>query len=324
MSETIQDPRLEHNSKLSQEFITKLAVRGRYPSVLDQSASLPLELTKLVRFAYNPSILEDLGCLLMAYRYHDGDTLSTKLALAQVAFDGKVLSNRTLEFPDNSGSVEDPKLFRMGDAVWICWVYSSWPVRPVNAVVRYGRLEGNKIVNIHQIEPKTPKTIEKNIVPFMCGTSLFCIYESEPEQVVYELREGKVVSEFRSPSPIWAYGPVRGGAPPVEYQGKLLRFFHSGMDNEWSGWRRRYFLGACVLDSAPPFTVQAISSRPVVYGSEIDPLNASDRSQCQQYKPRVVFPGGALEKDGQFLVSVGVNDSACSILKITESQLNFK
>ena len=96
------------------------------------------------------------------------------------------------------------------------------------------------------------------------------------------------------------------------------------MDNEWAGWRRRYFVGALLMDPDPPFAVVAITPKPLLYGSEIDGLSGTERGQCVSYKPRVVFPGGAVEHDGRFLLSVGLNDSACAILKITPEQLNFK
>ncbi len=322
MSETIeQAPRLEHNSKLSQEFITKLAVKGRYPKVLDQAASLPLELTKLVRFSYNNSIIRDEGCMIMAYRYHDGNTLATRLAIAQVGFDGKVLSNRTLEFPDGGTSVEDPKLFHYKDSIWFSWVESSWPRHPITSVVRYGKLEGNKPVLIQQVEPIKPKVMEKNHVLFSIGSSLFCIYESEPEQLIYELKDGKVVSEHRSPSPTWAYGPVRGGTPPIQYRGKLLRLFHSGVDNEFQGWRRRYFMGALLMDPEPPFKVTAMSKKPLLYGSEISDLPVSSRPP--HFKPRVVFPGGCVQHGNTLLVAAGVNDSEVAILKFDDSRIGL-
>lgn len=314
--------RIKHNSDLAQAFITKMNTTSRYPKVLEQVASLPLEVTKLVRFGYNPSILEDEGCLLMAYRYHDGNTLSTKLAMAQVGFDGKVLSNRTLELPGNAPSAEDPKLFRHHGQVWMCWVESNYPERPLSAVMKYGRLDGNTVVNTKQPTPPNPKAIEKNWCPLPGDTVRF-IYESEPEQKILELDGDKVVLECDSPGPVWPYGPIRGGTPPIEYKGKWLRFFHSGLDNEFDGWRRRYFVGAALMDSVPPFTTLAVSTHPVLFGSEVDDLRGPERRQCVHYKPRVVFPGGAVAHDGHFLVAVGINDSACAILKIGLVQLNL-
>ncbi len=318
---TYVSPRIHHNADLTTALIAKLKVTGRFPRVTDQVPTVPLDLKKLVRFGYNMSILENEGCLLAAYRYHDGDTLATKLALAQVSFEGEVISNRTLEMGDGSVSVEDPKLFRMNDEVWISWVQSTWPTMPLSAVVKYGRLDGNKVVNVEQVEPLNPKPIEKNHVIFSWLCREICVYESEPEQIVYELLHGKVIAEHRSPAPSWNYGSVRGGTPPILYKGKLLRFFHSGLDNEFDGWHRRYFLGAALMDCEPPFSVVAISSRPIIFGAEQSEIPTSARPA--HFKGRVVFPGGAVERNGEFLLSVGINDSACAILRISPDKLNL-
>lgn len=318
------EPRIAHNANLTTALIAKLKVAARFPRVTEQVPALPLDVTKLVKFGYNASIIEHDGCLLMSYRYHDGDTLATKLALAQVSFEGEVISNRTLEMDNGNISVEDPKLFLMDGGIWICWVQSTWPNVPISSVVRYGLLDGNKVVKVHQPSPPQPKAIEKNWCPVVTDHGvLYFIYESEPKQVVFKVDGDNITETLAGPTPGWCYGVIRGGTPPIPYKGKLLRFFHSGLDNEWDGWRRRYFVGACLMDSQPPFGVVAISSRPILFGSEVDGVLRQDRSKCPQYKGRVVFPGGAVERHGQFLLSVGINDSACAIVRLTPQMLNL-
>lgn len=313
-------PRTKYNADLSAKWMAELKVTARYPKVSQQVELLPLQLNKLIRYGYNGSILEHEGCLLLAYRYHDGQTLSTKIALAQVSFAGDVLSNRTLDIPCDGQSVEDPKLFLWNDNPMVCWVQSTWPEAPPTAVVKYGVIEGSRVVSVHQPAPPKPKPIEKNWCPMTKGTF---IYDSEPDQTILTFEGDKLHEEQHCPAPHWPYGAIRGGTPPVPYRGQLLRFFHSGLDNEYDGWRRRYFLGACLHDRTPPFAVSAVSARPIVYGSEIDDLPVSQRGDCPQYKGRVIFPGGAVEHDGHFLVAAGCNDSAVVILKIKPDQLNL-
>ena len=321
---TYVEPRIRHNADLTQALIARLKVTARYPRVTEQVPALPLDVAKLVKWAYNPSIIEHDGCLLMAYRYHDGDTLATKLALAQVSFEGEVISNRTLEMGNGNISVEDPKLFLMDGDIWICWVQSTWPNVPVASVVKYGRLDGNKVVNVHQPTPPQPKAIEKNWCPVVTERGeLYFIYEAEPKQIVFRVDNDTITETLTAPAPAWCYGVIRGGTPPVPYKGKLLRFFHSGLDNEFDGWRRRYFVGACLMDPVAPFAPVAVSSRPIVFGSEVDGLLREDRSKCRQYKGRVVFPGGAVERHGEFILAVGINDSACALLRISPESLNL-
>jgi predicted GH43/DUF377 family glycosyl hydrolase len=75
------------------------------------------------------------------------------------------------------------------------------------------------------------------------------------------------------------------------------------------------------MRAQPPFEVLATSSRPICYGSETDAIKVRERPT--HWKPNVVFPGGAVAVDGGWLVSVGVNDSACEILKITAKDLHL-
>ena len=113
---------------------------------------------------------------------------------------------------------------------------------------------------------------------------------------------------------------------PLEYDGKLLRFFHSTLDNEFAfpnrmvGYRR-YFLGACLMDPTPPFQTVAVSRKPIVYGSEI--CGAPVPPGVVNLNSRVVFPGGAIARDGYWVVAVGVNDYHCALLKITPKELNL-
>jgi deoxycytidylate deaminase len=67
--------------------------------------------------------------------------------------------------------------------------------------------------------------------------------------------------------------------------------------------------------------VVKVSSRPIVYGSELDDLPVASRPDCLQHKPRVVFLVGAVQVYDRYVVAVGVNDSACALLNLTREQL---
>lgn len=315
-------PRLAHNAALCAEFVQRHKVAARYPKLSEQLPLLPLELEALVTHGYNPSIARQGEGLLMAYRHHAG-TLATKLALAEVTFGGRVQSNRALDFGYEPASAEDPKLFTWKDATWICWVESTWPHFPVTSVVKYGRLEGNRLVAQHQIQPPNPTPIEKNHVPLVADGVLHVIYHSEPEQIVFALEDGKVAKEYRAPAPLWPYGAIRGGTVPLPYDGALLRFFHSGVDKEWGAqWPRRYFVGAMLMEAIPPFAPKAVSVKPIAYGSELDDLKVSQRPG--HHKQAVVFPGGAVLHNGEVLLSLGVNDSACALARVKPESIEWR
>lgn len=322
-------PRIQHNSRLAAEFMAKYQVACRYPKVVEQLPALAVDHSKLQRFGYNPSIIELNGNLHMAYRYHDGNTLHSDLAIATLNFQGRVLGNLKVEL---GAGGEDPKLFKFNGLPYMSWVESTFPKIPYQSVVRFGLLDGNKPKILTPALPNNDfSTIQKNWVFFGAGTELYCIYRCAPKHEIYRVDKIHGIEQCKDylvsdlPGPAWAYGQVRGGTAPVPFEGHLLRFFHSGLDNEFGQYYRRYFMGAYLMKKDPPFEVIATSQKPILYGSELD--NTKGKKDCPHYKRQVVFPGGAVEvsstvSDG-WLVSVGVNDSACEIIRVTPNDLHL-
>jgi hypothetical protein len=159
--------------------------------------------------------------------------------------------------------------------------------------------------------------LQKNWCFFEQDENLMCVYRSRPEQTIFRVQGAKVTNEHRSPDPRWPYGELRGGVI-LPWGDKLLRFFHSSID---AGAQRRYFIGACLMNATPPYEVSAIGSRPILYGSEIDDLRVKDRPF--HWKANVVIPGGAIEDKDGWLLAVGVNDSACAVVRVTEKDLRL-
>jgi predicted GH43/DUF377 family glycosyl hydrolase len=218
--------------------------------------------------------------------------------------------------------VEDPRLFLRGEYLWCSFVDSTWPETNPKCVMRIGRLsehDSNWAIDLIE-QPQYGKndnsTTEKNWV-FFEHEGLMCIYSANPEHIVYdELRV-----RYVSPSPHWPYGPIRGGTAPVIYKDKWLRFFHSGLDTEPPPWRRRYYVGALLMEPKPPYNMIAIRNEPILIGSENDDLGEMERSGCTQYKPKVVFPAGMVETGDEYLLSVGINDAQCGIVRVKKAGL---
>lgn len=317
-------PRIRHNSALAAWFITQHKVTGRYPRVIDQVPVVELERQKLFKYGYNPSIVARDRGLLMAYRYHDGNTLHSDLALAQLDYNGAVIHNEKVAL---GAGGEDAKLFKFNGLVYMSWVESTFPVSPWRSVVRFGLLgeKGPKPILTPGLPGNDFSTMQKNWVFFSVGLELYCIYRVSPDHDVYQLKGDQFCNRFRTPGPKWPYGQIRGGTSPVPFEGNLLRFFHSGLDNEFGQYYRRYFMGAYIMRPEFPFEVLAVSSKPIVYGAEADRLKKADWAACPQYKRQVVFPGGAVEHPSGkgWLVSVGVNDSAIELLKIENTDLHL-
>lgn len=316
-----QPPRIKHNADLCAAYVASSGVFSRYPRVSEQVETVPLELHKLEPFGYNPTMIEYKGRILMAYRYHQG-TLSTQLAIAEIDLLGHVLSHGKLVV--NSRSAEDPKFFTVGvgNDLMMSWVDSVYPTFPPLASVHYGHWLGTELKEIGRpvYGLNDGNHVEKNWVFFEHVDFIYFIYQCHPQQIVVRWT-GEKESELITDAPKWPYGPIHGGTLPVPYEGKWLRFFHSPLDNDPGEQRRRYFMGALLMDPDPPFTITHVSRKPVLYGSEIGPVKRKD---CPlHFKPNVVFPGGILARNGYWLVALGVNDSACCIAKIKPEELNL-
>ncbi len=316
-----ESPITAHNRKLCAEVMTRTKTFSRYPRVSEQVECLPLETHKLKPFAYNPA-LNAKGWL--AYRYHVSK-LGTRLAVAQLGENGQVLSDREIQMPVMGRTVDDPKLWTHNGEDYISYVEANWDdadyLKTLRCCVRYGKFDGEKVSDVKQ--PSLPgndgTTLQKNYVFWeRTGGDLLCLYQCHPTQQIWNLSNGGVVYETDAPK--WPYGEIRGDTEPLPYEGKLLRFFHSRLSNETAFPFFRYYLGAYLMEPEPPFKVVRVSRKPVLYGSEQGIVKKKD---CPHWKANVVFSSGAVETDGGWIVSVGENDSACLLAKITPEQLQF-
>lgn len=156
---------------------------------------------------------------------------------------------------------------------------------------------------------------EKNWLFFFHDDALMVIYLTRPHTVVemkFDVPPSKmrtwVTNDF---SRLWDHGEPRGGTPPVRVGDEYWSFFHSSVP--WTKNKRRYNMGAYAFASEPPFSITRATSLPLLSGSRRDPWNEG--------KPLVVFPCGALLRDGEWLVTLGVNDLACAWIKIPHEDL---
>lgn len=317
----------DYNQRIGKEWLEANGGLALFPKVSEQVSAMRVNPAALFPGGYNPSIIRHNGALLMAYRYHATNNLSTQLAMAELDDKFNVVRNSRIEVGSNQQSAEDPRLFSYRGQLWLSWVDADFPSPAPTSVVKIGRLtQVGSAWNIEDIkQPQSGKNdgsgIEKNWLFWEHGTELVWIWKISNEQQV--IHHGWKQEAICSTAPRWAYGEIRGGTTPLPYQGKLLRFFHSSLDFEQHPDYRRYFMGAAIMEAEPPFKTIAVSKSPIVAGSELDDLSDTERSQSLPYKRKVVFPAGAIIDGDSFIVSVGINDAQCSLLKLKESDLKF-
>lgn len=275
--------------------------------------------------AYNLGIIKHEGRLLKSYRYHDEPKKwRTKLAMidGEKCYPINMHSSLSSEL-----SFEDLRMFNFKGKLYGSYVVSRYGDRSngfTPCVTGYGEMQfkDGSWNFVEHIQPKFGKNNytgqEKNWLYWEHGGNLYCSYQCSPEHIVLQLDGDRVVREYRTKCPEWAWGQIRGGTQPIPYNGILLRLFHSQTNNrrqtEW--WH--YYVGAMLMEPEPPFQIRQLSEIPVMSGTE------KYYPEWRYWKPNVLIPYGAVENALGILVSFGVNDSACATVFIEEKYLNLK
>jgi predicted GH43/DUF377 family glycosyl hydrolase len=308
-------PHVAHNQTLLRKFLDERGINSQWPPVVDQLESHVVE--GVPAGSYNPSIIRFKGNLVLAYRYHPEATKNTRIGIAELDEPFRVTQTQALEIHDEVPSHEDPRLFIWKDELYLCYVSSHWP-NIVAANVKYCRIykaDHWRCDTPVDYPHKDRDTLEKNHLPFPCGDVLRIIYRTNPKQIVYTANTNE---EFVTEPLTWPYGEIRGGTTPLPYDGKLIRFFHSRINNDCPPTPWRYFIGAMLMQPEPPFKALAISRKPILIASEV----GGDLT-LHHAKRSIVFPAGAIEHEGGWLLSIGINDSHSALVKIKPQNLNL-
>jgi predicted GH43/DUF377 family glycosyl hydrolase len=316
-------PRIARNKSELDKYLAANKIASLWPSVDNQLFTYLIK--GLPVGSYNPSIIRFRGKLVVTFRYHEGTSLKTKLGIAELDEQFNVTYSQPLEL-DEEESCEDARLFVLKNELWMNFVVSNWPNFPASQA-KVGKLykpDHWRVSDKDLYWLPDRQTSEKNHVPLPFDEVLHLIYRqnmpqegdvSDLRQIIYSPYERR---EMKTPALRWPYGEVRGGTVPLSYGGKLISFFHSRLDNFMPPTRHCYFIGAILRKAEPPFQMLEISKRPILRGSEV----GGDESRFH-HKKNVVFPLGAIEHEGGWIVSVGINDSQCALVKIKESDLQL-
>lgn len=154
---------------------------------------------------------------------------------------------------------------------------------------------------------------EKNWIWFNHNDRWHFVYSFQPH-VVVALNDGLNMTEYRStiaaPVP-WLYGEIRGGTPPVRVGDEYWSFYHSSL--AWNGRKKRYYMGAYAFSATAPFAITRMTREPIIAGS--------DQDSRIHGGPLVVFPCGAVLDDGQWTISMGLNDECAAWIQIPHKAL---
>lgn len=159
---------------------------------------------------------------------------------------------------------------------------------------------------------------EKNWLWFVHDDKPHLLYQAFPHTVAefdWKFQHSKTW-ETKPQRMIWQWGTIRGGTPPILVEGAYWTFYHSSVDYAPApigGGVRRYHMGAYRFEAKPPFRITGYTPEPLLSGSCHDRWNEG--------KPFVVFPCGAVHRNGEWFVTLGVNDLDCAWIFIPHQAL---
>lgn len=153
---------------------------------------------------------------------------------------------------------------------------------------------------------------EKNWLWFFHNEELQMIYRANPHTVCeFDLEFDRKGTCSTRCDLGWESGEIHGGTPPVLKEDYYWTFFHSSIPKTHP---RTYFMGAYAFMSKPPFSITRITPKPLLTGSRDYPNQSPGKSL-------VIFPCGSALRDGEWLVTLGVNDLQCNWTMINHEEL---
>lgn len=153
---------------------------------------------------------------------------------------------------------------------------------------------------------------EKNWIFWFHLDKPYMIYQGWPHTIVKFNDRFEVTATWQTVNETgWQFGEIRGGTPPVIVDREYWTFFHSS--TPWVPPKRQYHLGAYAFEPHPPFRITKITREPLISGSADDGGIPT--------KPPCVFACGSIYRNGQWMVTAGVNDMRCAWFKIPQEDI---
>ena len=284
-------------------------------------------------WTFNPSLVEDgTDSWILAYRLIGPDR-KRRIALCRldrhflpiegshIAFSDLVCFS-SKEAPDAhaQGWFADPRLFRVGPRLFIYW-NSGWH-EPHNCQFIH-ELHSATLMPVgspRELVASFPRQrLEKNWTFFECG-SVYSVYSPFP-QVILELASlagsGPLLctAKYRQETEAVAFsqrhGLPRGGSSPRLLGDYFYSFCHS---IEGAEGHYRYRPSVYRFAAKAPFELDAVPlaplplPNPLGFSHSMEPLNPAIA--------QVIYPCGAVPRDGFWHISYGLNDEACALCRM--------
>ena len=267
---------------------------------------------KLGGHVFNPSIAMHEGRQLFAWRKLRWRTLPWRRSTIWIGelgdswnvSGGKEVRLNEFFSMEKNVSFEDPRLITDGGRVWVAFsvVHNHFPkMGMVELDEAWDPVDG-------WIFESPNHRIEKNWQFFSHEGRLHAVYSQSPHSVGVFGPNGFVVPHHHDHGGLWKLGEPRGSTPPVRVGDEYFSFFHS------RSAKGEYHIGFYSFEAKPPFRVLRWPSAPC-----FSPFGTETSDECKGLK--VLFPGGAVLTDGEWLMAYGVGDTACCLARFRHEEL---
>lgn len=246
--------------------------------------------------------------------------------------------NQSYNFPSNhqsnSSTAQDPRFIYLHDKLYLLFndaVTQRYKREMYLAELRHNQTNFT-IKNItHLYYLPAAKYDQKNWTPLIYDQKLYLINNIDPFVLLaFNAEKNELKPLYINKKPglqkKWPYGKIRGGTPAIyvkELDG-YLAFFHSSVQykedeppwiiRQGPPWRK-YYIGAIVFDSKPPFHIKSYTGKPLTYPGL---YNETDSNY------QIIFPSGLIDDKQRFIISAGFQDSMTVILSVDKDLLFSK
>ena len=193
----------------------------------------------------------------------------------------------------NNKHVEDPRVILHNGNWFVCYT-DGYDIGIAKLDANCNTLYSHYLKKPSEISFEGGDGREKNWLPISMGDKIHFWYGDNPRTFLIYEDTGKnlqynsyIKTEQRIKS---NFGGIRGGCPPIQYDEETqIWFFHTLFE-------KQYRIGAYLTKGVD---VISITPKPILTGNHI------------------VFPCGAIQRDGYFYISMGVQDKYIGILKVS-------
>lgn len=264
---------------------------------------------------YNPAIARIGGELVMVWRVQNAEGYSrivwSRLRKQGGALKQGIIHELALPAPAKA-HLEDPRLVQIGERI-LLFIAEVVYGATFTFVLRCFELDADFAVRAEIPLPyyDNGRKTQKNWMPFeLPGGKLGLVYSLRPHIVIAHDDAGQI---HATPGiPRWKWGTLSGRTNAVRLdESRYLALIGGHCPHP----RRKsvYWVGAYTFAAAAPHAVLGVSQVPILWASDQDPavLNPFDPN----WNPLVVFPAGLVLDGDAALVSLGLNDSYCALMR---------